>query len=147
MKKHHLGLIIALTLILPLNACSQDRLEVKPHSKKMAVVSEKSDKPTIETLRQHLQELKKEIKHTIGSAGCTDTKQCSALPIGRKACGGPQSYLAYSSDNTDTTKLLELAKQHQQTSQIINQLTGAMSDCMIATPPVFICNNSRCEPG
>ena len=36
------------------------------------------------------------LKAAIGNAACTDSGQCRTVPVGARACGGPEGYLAYS---------------------------------------------------
>ena len=100
---------------------------------------------TTSQLKIRINELAKLIHAEIGDANCTNNDQCKALAMGNKACGGPQHYLAYSTQNTDVNKLLKLSEQHQQLSQKLNQLTGALSDCAVVPKPVFVCLNNRCQ--
>ena len=37
------------------------------------------------------------ITREIGAATCTEHAQCATLPVGYKACGGPDAYVAWSS--------------------------------------------------
>ncbi len=51
----------------------------------------------------------KELGRLIGDAACTRDAQCHTLAIGVSACGGPASYLAWSSLRSDAAALREAA--------------------------------------
>ena len=142
-------IVTILSLSTILCACNLvDKLETATiRSNNPAVINDpsKPDKPALEDLQLKLSDLQTQIENSIGNAACTDSKQCGALPMGKKACGGPQGYLPYSTIDTDTTSLFELSDQHQRTSGEINQMTGAISDCMVTSQPVIICRDNRCQ--
>ena len=141
MKKNIILPVITLIFGISLIACNPaETLEIKPASK---VNSPK--KPTADQLRTELTQLKIDIDSTIGLASCTNSKQCGAIAIGHKACGGPSGYLPYSTADTDTTKLFELSTQHQQSNKTLNQLTGMMSDCSVVSAPIVSCIENRCQ--
>ena len=140
MKNQIICLSLGVVLIFSLSACNTaETIELKQGTIKNA------SKPTAESLRTELESLSTEINNIIGTASCSNSKQCGALPMGQKACGGPMTYIPYSTENTDTTKLIELSDQHQQKNKELNQLTGMMSDCMMVMPPAFICRDNRCQ--
>ena len=147
MKNNTLPLAALLSTLalftISLSACNEDE-KPEPQAND-TTIPEKTETPTAESLKAQLNALKTEIDTTIGSADCSNSKQCSALAIGHKACGGPMTYIPYSTENTDTTKLLELSEQHQQRNKELNQLTGMMSDCMMVMQPAFICRDNRCQ--
>ena len=98
-----------------------------------------------EQLKSKISELANEVQILIGEAKCTDNNQCSAIAMGNKACGGPSFYLPYSTLNTDTNALEQLAKEHRDLSSQYNKVTGMMSDCAFVTAPPVACVNERCE--
>ena len=100
---------------------------------------------TIKQLETRIHALSNLIHTEIAKAECTNKKQCKALAMGNKACGGPQHYLPYSIQNTDVNKLVKLSEKHQQLSQKLNQLKGVLSDCAVIPKPVFVCLNNRCQ--
>jgi len=108
-------------------------------------VNEKNEPPTAEELQDEIRLVAQQIDETIGTATCTNSNQCGALAVGHKACGGPASFLAYSTENTDTTKLFDLASKHQALSKSYNQAIGAMSDCAMVMQPVMACIDNICQ--
>ena len=67
--------------------------------------------------RQLLQQEKAKIIKLVGEAKAETAKQCRLLALGQKACGGPESYLAYSISETDE----KLLKQHAFTYKQLQQ--------------------------
>ncbi len=98
----------------------------------------------IPRLRGELQQLQGQLDAAIGSASCSDNNQCASLALGAKPCGGPRRYLVYSKTFSDESELRELATRYHQIDVRLNRLTGAMSDCMMVTPPPVACRQGRC---
>jgi len=85
------------------------------------------------------------IKKIIGSGKCSDNTSCAAVAIGQKACGGPQNFLPYSTQNTDVTRLTALSRKHQNLNRQLNKITGRMSNCMLLRAPMVSCQNQKCQ--
>ena len=94
------------------------------------------------TTKQEMKQIQTEIKQLIGAAICTDNNQCKSLAIGAKACGGPVSYLAYSTLKTNVDKLTSLGVRLKGLHQRYNKEEGIMSDCMMVMPPAIACANN-----
>lgn len=94
-----------------------------------------SPSPTDDETRRLLIEL----RQLIGSASCSDDSQCRALAIGAKACGGPESYVAWSTVGTDAARLQALAHQYRDARQARNQRLGLISDCAVVPQPEVRC--------
>ena len=86
-----------------------------------------------------------ELRALVGDASCNDASQCRTVAWGSKACGGPQSYIAYSTLRTDTAKLEALAKRHAEAQARDNEASGRVSNCMLVTDPGAQCVAGRCE--
>ncbi|HYD79021.1 MAG TPA: hypothetical protein VEC06_04370 [Paucimonas sp.] len=71
----------------------------------------------------------------IGNPTAGEAAQCGILPVGARACGGPESYIAYSRTVSNETRLLALAETHSRLSSERNQATGAISTCILMMPP------------
>ena len=75
----------------------------------------------------------------IGDAACRDDTQCRTLPVGSLACGGPASYLPWSTLRSDEAALKAAAAplaQHRPGSA-----RGEMSICRVLPDP-----GARCVP-
>jgi hypothetical protein len=66
------------------------------------------------------------------------------MPIGAKPCGGPDGFLAWSSKNTDETRLRALAERHAAVRKEENLRSGIASTCQIETNPGVTCQAARC---
>ncbi len=81
----------------------------------------------------------------IGTAACTESSQCHTLPIGARACGGPQSYLAWSSAQTDGAALRALAQRFQEQRRAEDAAAGIASDCRFIPDPGAQCRAGACQ--
>jgi len=89
------------------------------------------------------------IRTEVGDARCSTDSQCRTLAIGAKACGGPESWLAWSTSAAPGTtgradrlqawsvELATLQRQRQQAS-------GMVSNCQYNADPGAVCQAQRC---
>lgn len=95
--------------------------------------------------RQELDRQLEEIKDLIAKEACDGVNSCDYIAVGSKACGGPKTYLLFSS-SIDRQNLQDLVKNYNQAEADYNQKYGITSDCMFVTPPDSIeCVNGKCE--
>jgi len=100
-------------------------------------------------------QLRQDIERLIGDAACSDDAQCRALPLGAKACGGPEAYVAWSTARTDARQLEALAARYKEARIARNQRLGLVSDCSIVPEPPVRCvpasgasgGGGRCQTG
>lgn len=88
-----------------------------------------------------------QIKNLIGKAECSSDSQCQILPVGARPCGGPASYLAWSSARTSSGELQALADRYRTEQQERNARSGMMSDCRAIAPPAVACRAGSCQLG
>lgn len=86
-----------------------------------------------------------QIQSLIGSAACNDHAQCQVLPVGARACGGPQSYLAWSSAHTDRGALEVLGERYKAERLAQIAARGEMSDCRVIAEPKAVCQAGTCQ--
>jgi hypothetical protein len=129
------GLLVGTVLSLTLGACSAATGESDAPSKAPA--------PASASAAQLLTTLQSEI----GRPTCSSDSQCRSLPIGHKACGGPEGHLAWSSTVSNETRLLAWAAQYTQARRLEVQARGLMSDCRVLADPGAVCRQSLCVPG
>ena len=91
--------------------------------------------------------LMQQIQAEIGDAACDAAQQCKTVAIGHKACGGPESYLAWSSKRSDGAKIASLAAAHAAERKAQNLSSGMMSTCSLVLDPGATCSAGRCMPG
>ncbi|HEY0062247.1 MAG TPA: hypothetical protein VGC21_09000 [Telluria sp.] len=91
--------------------------------------------------------LLQQLEAEIGQAACDSTAQCKTIAIGHKACGGPESYLAYSTKGGDAAKVARLAADYSAERKSKNAKSGMMSTCSVAVDPGATCKAGRCVSG
>lgn len=94
--------------------------------------------------QQELVLLKTEIENLANTSVCGDTFECKYIGLGTKPCGGPWSYLVYSTSiNTEQLESLVESYNNKETDYNINW--NIASDCAIINPPTSItCENNTC---
>jgi len=85
------------------------------------------------------------IQALVGKAECSDDSQCKVLPIGAKACGGPASYLAWSTATPGSAELPALAERYRAEQQASNTSSGRISTCSIVPEPQVACRANTCQ--
>jgi hypothetical protein len=75
------------------------------------------------------------IKKEIGTPSASQLSQCKLIAFGAKPCGGPWSYLVYSTANTNESRLLELVSEFNQLEEKMNEELGIASLCNLTTKP------------
>lgn len=76
-----------------------------------------------------------EIKAMVGTAAASEPAQCRKVGVGHKPCGGPASYLIYSTQGLDEALLLQKVSQYNQLMQAEQQRLGLVSDCAVVPEP------------
>lgn len=92
-------------------------------------------------------DLLQQLRAEIGGAACDTAQQCKTIPVGHKACGGPETYLAWSSKASDGAKLRSLADAYGAKRKSENVASGMVSNCMAVMDPGATCNAGRCVTG
>lgn len=91
-----------------------------------------------------LEKMQSEIQKLASSSKCTTTGTCRYIAFGSKPCGGPWSYLVYST-SIDTLKLQNLVSEYNELEHQLNIRCERISDCMMVSPPQgFKCENNTC---
>lgn len=113
----------------------------RPESPDQGAVETSTD---LSQLQDSLQEVRAEIDSVIGNAQANTLSQCRLLPLGSRPCGGPSSYVAYSTAVTDSSALAELAGIYRSLMERRNEETGAFSTCEMLSPPDLALEGGRC---
>lgn len=80
-------------------------------------------------------------------ASCNSDQQCRTVPVGAKSCGGPESYMAYSSAKVSPDKANALAERYRKERQAENKASGVVSDCRFHMDPGAKCVAGSCQLG
>ena len=91
-----------------------------------------------------LDSLRARITVLIGEPLASTVSQCRAIAFGSKPCGGPWSYLAYSTEVTDSVKLAQFVSLYNRRESDLNREEGRMSDCRAITLPGILLSRRRC---
>lgn len=91
--------------------------------------------------------LMQQLQAQIGNAACDSNAQCKTIAVGHKACGGPESYLAYSTKQGDAAKVASLAADYSAERKKQNVKSGMMSTCSVVLDPGAVCTAGRCTAG
>ena len=88
-----------------------------------------------------------QIRAMIGNAACSGPSQCRTLPVGARACGGPEAYLPYSTANLSEPALKALAERYKSEREAHNQASGMVSNCRFIPDPGAVCRGGTCQLG
>lgn len=135
-------------IILMLFSCKSQKATVDNLPKDIALKPEREMKHSlIETdkdpqkIAEEIKILRTEINTLLSAQTCTESDEIKIVPMGSKACGGPESYVGY----TAASEKLIAPKIEKYTSLVseYNKLTDAMSDCALVMPPTA----AKCADG
>ena len=84
------------------------------------------------------------ITAAIGLAACDTPAQCRSIGIGAKACGGPESYRAWSVKGVDERALRAAVAAHAAARQAENLRSDMRSTCALEPDPGATCQAARC---
>jgi hypothetical protein len=88
--------------------------------------------------------LQEEIELLIDSGVCSENSDCDYIAFGSKACGGPKTYLVFST-SIDVELLQQKVSTYNALENAFNQKWGIISDCSVPTPPADItCIAGKC---
>jgi len=84
------------------------------------------------------------IKAEIGDARCDSQAQCHTLAIGEKACGGPETWLAWSTASANGDALTAWAAELAALQRRRNARSGIQSTCVYNADPGATCQAGHC---
>ena len=79
------------------------------------------------------------IVQLIGEPDCDGQGQCHAAGLGQRPCGGPESWLPWSTKVTDPRTLQEAIDALAQARVAENKAAGLLSDCQARPDPTAVC--------
>ena len=87
------------------------------------------------------------IKALVGTPSCSSDAQCHTLALGARPCGGPDSYLPWSSAHTPEAELRALGDAYKEQQRAANAASGMMSTCRFLVDPGATCKAGTCQLG
>jgi len=92
-----------------------------------------------------LRSLDNQIRSMVGIARADSIDQCRMIAVGKRACGGPEYYIAYSLQVTDESALKQLVSEYTKLRIEHIQETGEMGTCEVIPEPVLDLNGGICR--
>ena len=77
--------------------------------------------------------------------GCQSSRDCKAIALGNRACGGPSDYLIASLLNNNFKEILTLAKVTQNIERRFNIDNQVVSICIVERAPTLECIENLCQ--
>jgi hypothetical protein len=87
------------------------------------------------------------IRALVATPACSSDSQCHTLPLGHRACGGPESYLAWSSAKTSQPELEALGERYKEERRAADAAAGMQSTCQFMPDPGAVCRAGTCQLG
>ena len=88
-------------------------------------------------------DLMTQINELAKTTGCASASDCQTLPVGRKACGGPRTYVVFCSKSTNVAQLK--AKIAELDRLDLAAAKNTVSDCMMVTQPRVTLSGGACR--
>jgi hypothetical protein len=104
---------------------------------------------TTDAERAALERLRREARALVRADGCTAVAQCSVLPLGERACGGPEEYLVYCARTTDVPALRRKADAFTRAQRAYDAKHEVISTCeyRIAPTPQLVGGSCQAARG
>ncbi|CAM4279668.1 hypothetical protein [Pseudoalteromonas byunsanensis] len=113
--------------------------------KKIDVSPEKLSLESVaDVTKQDISEIHDQLKSLTQDLSCDNSSQCHVEAVGKRACGGPSSYLVYSSKSASSEEVTELAKKITRYESSYNFENQIMSICEQLTRPSTQCVENKC---
>jgi hypothetical protein len=87
------------------------------------------------------------IRALVGTPSCSSDDQCHTLALGARPCGGPESYLPWSSAKTPPAEIQALGERYKEERRAANKASGGVSTCQFLMDPGAVCRAGTCQPG
>jgi len=88
-------------------------------------------------------DLMTQINELAKTTGCASASDCQTLPVGRKACGGPRTYVVFCSKSTNVAQLK--AKIAELDRLDLAAAKNTVSDCMMVMQPRVTLSGGACR--
>jgi hypothetical protein len=87
------------------------------------------------------------IRALAATPSCSSDAQCHTLALGSRPCGGPDSYLPWSSEKTAQAEIEALGERYKEERRAANAASGARSTCQFLMDPGAVCRAGTCQLG
>lgn len=111
-----------------------------------ATAAEQAMEPAAAAMRNaRIAALDNQIRTMVGIPRADSVEQCKLAEVGKRACGGPEYYMAYSTQVTDEQAMQKLITEYTQLRVEHIQVTQEMSTCEVIPRPQLTLENGICR--
>lgn len=111
-----------------------------------ASAAEQAMEPAAAAMRNaRIAALDNQIRTMVGIPRADSLDQCRLAEVGKRACGGPEYYIAYSTQVTDEQAMQKLITEYTQLRVEHIQATQEMSTCEVIPRPQLTIENGICR--
>lgn len=140
---------VAVAAVLALSGCvDQENIERQEltQNETQEQEQEQSMNPVEDGSRDaRLRALDNQIRSMVGIARADSLEQCRIAAVGKRACGGPEYYIAYSLQVTDENALKQLVDEYTQLRIEHIDETGEMGTCEMIPEPALDLSGGICR--
>ncbi|MEL0642518.1 hypothetical protein V6260_18160 [Pseudoalteromonas aliena] len=109
------------------------------------VVTEKISKADLKNVSiDDIKAAKAELNTLITDTQCDTSTQCRVNAVGSRACGGPSSFVVYSTKSASEEQVTALSDKITKLESNYNSQKGMMSTCQHLTTPSTQCVENKC---
>jgi len=97
-------------------------------------------------LKTEQEQVYSKMSELVSVNACQTSADCALIPVGNMACGGPASYMAYSTGigSERISALKNLAERSKELDTKLNALSQMMGACVFHSAPGLVCENNMC---
>ena len=107
------------------------------------VLGEEKEVPS-QNPQKKISKTKQELEGLVGGASqCVENRDCIAVPVGEKPCGGPEQYLVYSRKSPKISDINKLVASYLSLRKLANSSDSSISDCQFVGAPKVKCNSKK----
>ncbi|ASM48344.1 hypothetical protein PESP_a0051 [Pseudoalteromonas espejiana DSM 9414] len=114
----------------------------KAHTKDTVQSLTKTDSKSVSV--EDIKSVKAELNSLVANNQCDTNEQCKVTPVGSRACGGPSSFVVYSTKTANDADVLTLSKKITALESNYNAQNEMMSICQHLTTPSTQCVENKC---
>ena len=140
----------AIALLVLLSGCVDaeqvDETRASNGAENGASAAEQAMEPAAAAMRNaRIAALDNQIRTMAGIPRADSLDQCRLAEVGKRACGGPEYYIAYSTQVTDEQAMQKLITEYTQLRVEHIQATQEMSTCEVIPRPQLTIENGICR--
>ena len=146
MVKYGIQKLTAVALLAALVGCSEPPAETGTQTEvDLDTAMVDGATATLAEQASQLAEMDKMIRSMVGTAQASSYQQCRLLAVGSRSCGGPEYYIAYSTESVDEATLLKLAEDYAELKQAVDAEQNIVGTCEVLPEPKLVYVDGFCR--